>query len=56
MHVFDPATGQNLTLGDSGSPASPARPADDARGQRRPAQAEAGTAGQDTGSAATPPQ
>ena len=52
LHVFDPASGQNLTLGDSGSPASSAGPADGAA----PAQAEAGTSGQDTGSAATPPR
>ena len=58
IHVFDPATGKNLTLGDSGSPASPARPADgDApAASADPAQADAGTTGQDTGSAATPPQ
>jgi multiple sugar transport system ATP-binding protein len=52
LHVFDPASGKNLTRGDSGSPASPAGPADGGA----PAQAEAGTTGQDTGSAATPPQ
>jgi multiple sugar transport system ATP-binding protein len=52
LHVFDPSTGQNLTLGDSGSPAGPVQPA----GGDAPAQAEAGTSGQDTGSAATPPQ
>jgi len=52
LHVFDPATGKNLTLGDSGSPASPAGPA----GGGAPAQAEAGTTGQDTGSTATPPR
>jgi multiple sugar transport system ATP-binding protein len=28
LHVFDPATGRNLTRGDSGTPASAARPAD----------------------------
>jgi multiple sugar transport system ATP-binding protein len=52
LHVFDPATGKNLTLGESGSPASPAGPA----GGDAPAQAEAGTTGQDTGSAAAPPR
>ncbi len=52
LHVFDPATGRNLTLGDSGSPASSADPADGAA----PTQAEAGASGQDTGSAATPPR
>ncbi len=52
LHVFDPATGQNLTLGNSGSPAGSAQPA----GGDAPAQAEAGTSGQDTGSAATPPR
>jgi multiple sugar transport system ATP-binding protein len=52
LHVFDPASGKNLTLGDSGSPASPAGGVvGDA-----PAQADAGAAGQDTGSAATPPR
>ena len=52
LHVFDPATGENLTRGDSGSPASPAGPA----GGEAPAQADAGAAGQDTGSAAAPPR
>jgi multiple sugar transport system ATP-binding protein len=52
VHVFDPATGQNLTLGNSGSPASSAPPA----GGDTPAQAEADASGQDTGSAATPPR
>jgi multiple sugar transport system ATP-binding protein len=51
MHVFDPDTGRNLSLGDSGSPASPAGP----RGGGAPAQAEA-AAGQDTGSTAAPPR
>jgi multiple sugar transport system ATP-binding protein len=51
LHVFDPASGKNLTLGDSGSPASPAGLA----GGDAPAQADAGAAGQDTGSTATPP-
>jgi len=52
LHVFDPATGKNLTLGDSGSPASPAGGVvGDA-----PAQTDAGTAGQDTGSATAPPR
>jgi multiple sugar transport system ATP-binding protein len=52
LHVFDPSTGQNLTLGDSGSPASPAQPA----GGDAPAQAGTDASGQDTGSAATPPR
>jgi multiple sugar transport system ATP-binding protein len=51
VHVFDPDTGQNLTLGDSGSPATLTGP----RSGDAPAQAEADAAGQDTGSAATPP-
>jgi multiple sugar transport system ATP-binding protein len=50
LHVFDPATGKNLTLGDSGSPASAAGPA----GGSAPAQADAGTVGQDSGPAAAP--
>jgi multiple sugar transport system ATP-binding protein len=51
VHVFDPDTGQNLTLGNSGSPVTLTSPSSgDA-----PVQAEADTAGQDTGSAATPP-
>jgi multiple sugar transport system ATP-binding protein len=51
VHVFDPDTGQNLTLGNSGSPVTLTSPkSDDA-----PAQPEADAAGQDTGSAATPP-
>jgi multiple sugar transport system ATP-binding protein len=34
LHIFDPATGRNLTLGDSGTPAAPAGPAEgDAPGQ-----------------------
>ncbi|HUY49017.1 MAG TPA: sn-glycerol-3-phosphate ABC transporter ATP-binding protein UgpC [Streptosporangiaceae bacterium] len=52
LHVFDPATGQNLTLGDSGSPASAAPTA----GGGAPARADAGAAGQDSGSAAAPPR
>ena len=56
IHVFDPANGKNLTLGDSGSPASPARPADGAAPAASADPAEAGTTGQDTGSAAPPPQ
>jgi multiple sugar transport system ATP-binding protein len=39
IHVFDPATGRNLTRGDAGSPASTAAPADGAA----PARADAGT-------------
>jgi multiple sugar transport system ATP-binding protein len=60
LHVFDPATGRNLTLGDAEAPASTAAPAD----QAAPAQADAeaagtGTdsaAGTGTDSAATPPR
>jgi multiple sugar transport system ATP-binding protein len=52
LHVFDPASGKNLTLGGSGSPASSAGPG----GGAAPAQADAGAAGQDTGSAAPPPR
>jgi multiple sugar transport system ATP-binding protein len=51
VHVFDPETGQNLTLGDSGSPATLTSP----RSDDAPAQPQADAAGQDTGSAATPP-
>ena len=51
VHVFDPDTGQNLTLGDSGSPVTLTTP----RSGDAPAQPEADAAGQDTGSAATPP-
>ena len=47
LHVFDPSTGENLTLGDSGTHAS-AAPADTGGGA--PAQADAGATGQDTGS------
>jgi multiple sugar transport system ATP-binding protein len=50
LHVFDPATGRNLTLGDAGSPAAAAAPADGAA----PAQADTSAAGQDSGSAAAP--
>jgi multiple sugar transport system ATP-binding protein len=51
VHVFDPDTGQNLTLGDSSSPVTLTGP----RSDDAPAQPEADAAGQDTGSAATPP-
>ena len=51
VHVFDPDTGQNLTLGDSGSPATLTSP----RSDDAPAQPEADATGQDTGSAAAPP-
>jgi multiple sugar transport system ATP-binding protein len=51
LHVFDPSTGKNLTLGDSGSHAS-AAPADTGGGA--PAQAEPTATGQDSGSTATP--
>jgi multiple sugar transport system ATP-binding protein len=51
VHVFDPDTGKNLSLGDSGSPVSLTGP----RSGDAPAQPEADAAGQDTGSAAAPP-
>jgi len=51
VHVFDPDTGQNLTLGGSSSPTTLTSP----RSDDTPAQPEADAAGQDTGSAATPP-
>ena len=52
LHVFDPETGKNLTLGDSGSPASATGPADGSA----PAQADTGAAGQASGSATAPPR
>jgi multiple sugar transport system ATP-binding protein len=51
LHVFDPATGKNLTLGDSGTHASVA-PTDTGGGA--PAPAEPTATGQDSGSAAAP--
>jgi multiple sugar transport system ATP-binding protein len=55
VHVFDPETGQNLTLGNSGSSTTLTSP----RSDDAPAQPEADAAGQDTGqdtgSTATPP-
>jgi multiple sugar transport system ATP-binding protein len=51
LHVFDPATGKNLTLGDSGTHAS-AAPTDTGGGA--PAPAEPTATGQDSGSAAAP--
>ena len=54
VHVFDPATGQNLTRGVSGASAASAASARGRSGPgRRP---EDSAAGQDTGSAATPPR
>ena len=50
LHVFDPATGKNLTLGDSGAPASGGTTI---RGSS-PAQAEPTAAGQDSDSTAAP--
>ena len=50
LHVFDPSTGQNLTLGDSGSHASGATTVTGGA----PGEAEPTAAGQDTGSTATP--
>jgi multiple sugar transport system ATP-binding protein len=52
VHVFDPETGQNLTLGDSGSSTTLTSP----RSDDAPAPPEADdAAGQDTGSTAAPP-
>ena len=52
VHVFDPDTGQNLTLGDSGSSTTLTSP----RSDDAPAPPEADdAAGQDTGSTAAPP-
>jgi multiple sugar transport system ATP-binding protein len=52
VHVFDPETGQNLTLGNSGSTTTLTSP----RSDDAPAQPEADdAAGQDTGSTAAPP-
>jgi multiple sugar transport system ATP-binding protein len=54
VHVFDPATGRNLTRGgDSGATAAPAAPPADAA-PPAPGPDES-AAGQDTGSTATPP-
>ncbi len=50
LHVFDPSTGRNLTLGDSGAPASGATTVTGGA----PSEAEPTAAGQDTGSAAAP--
>ena len=53
VHVFDPDTGRNLSLADSGSPAtltSPRSADAPGTGRHRP-----DAAGQDTGSAAAPP-
>jgi multiple sugar transport system ATP-binding protein len=49
VHVFDPATGKNLTVADSAVPAAPARSMADGTA---PAQAGTGTAGTGTDSAA----
>jgi multiple sugar transport system ATP-binding protein len=58
VHVFDPETGRNLTLGDAGASAAPAAPA---AGGTAPAAAPDGSDGpasdqEDTGSATTPPR
>jgi multiple sugar transport system ATP-binding protein len=58
VHVFDPKTGRNLTLGDSGASATPATPS---AGGAAPAAAPDGSDGsaadqEDTGSATTPPR
>jgi multiple sugar transport system ATP-binding protein len=54
VHVFDPETGRNLTRGGSGAPADSAAPP---AGGAAPAAAPDGSgAGQDTGSATTPPR
>jgi multiple sugar transport system ATP-binding protein len=52
VHVFDPDTGENLTLGGSRSPVTLTGPSSSGDA---PAQSEADAAGQDTGSEATPP-
>jgi multiple sugar transport system ATP-binding protein len=52
LHVFDPASGRNLSLGDAGSGAAPAGQT----GGGAPAAAGLDSAGQDSGSAATPPR
>ena len=60
VHVFDPATGRNLTRGVSGvsgvsgAPATPTAPP--AGGAAPAAPPDDSAAGQDTGSAATPPR
>ena len=54
VHVFDPATGRNLTRGVSG--ASAASAASPAGGAAPAAAPDDSAAGQDTGSAATPPR
>jgi len=55
VHVFDPKTGRNLTLGDSGAAATPATPS--AGGTAPAAAPDGSTANQeDTGSATTPPR
>jgi multiple sugar transport system ATP-binding protein len=55
VHVFDPETGRNLTLGASAAAATPAAPA---AGGAAPAAAPDGSASdqEDTGSATTPPR
>lgn len=56
VHVFDPDTGRNLTLGGSGGPATITGGSDGTA----PAQAQpdtgTGTTDEDSGSAATPPR
>jgi multiple sugar transport system ATP-binding protein len=55
VHVFDPDTGQNLTLGNSGSSTTLTSPRSDDAPAQPEADAAAQDTGQDTGSAATPP-
>jgi multiple sugar transport system ATP-binding protein len=55
VHVFDPETGQNLTLGNSGSSTTLTSPRSDDAPAQPEADAAAQDTGQDTGSAATPP-
>jgi multiple sugar transport system ATP-binding protein len=61
VHVFDPATGKNLTVGDSGSPAARTGSAADGAAAAQADTGPAGTgtdsaAGTGTDSAATPPR
>ncbi len=57
VHVFDPATGRNLTRGVSGVSGAPATPtAPPAGGAAPAAPPDDSAAGQDTGSATTPPR
>jgi multiple sugar transport system ATP-binding protein len=55
VHVFDPDTGQNLTLGNSGSTTTLTSPRSDDAPAQPEADAAAQDTGQDSGSTATPP-